>query len=156
MALFRNRKTKNEERYYSWCCFRRFDQRNETIIYLKFDKGYQIYSHMNIKIILWLDLLTSELFKKNRSQNTYLISVIYGEQRNFFFILPWYCNEQVFRLFEIDMLWPCLSERNKIKRSCKKQQNNRKSQSPICSCSHSTQQHANNDHPLLSSSAKVG
>ncbi len=28
--------------------FYRFDGRNETIIYLKFDKGYQIYFYINV------------------------------------------------------------------------------------------------------------
>jgi hypothetical protein len=34
--------------YYYWqCCFYRLDQRNETTIYLKIDKVYQIYFHRN-------------------------------------------------------------------------------------------------------------
>ncbi len=47
--IFRSKRRKNKVRgYYCQCCFYRLDQRNETIIYLKVDKGYQIFFHLNV------------------------------------------------------------------------------------------------------------
>jgi uncharacterized protein YhbP (UPF0306 family) len=73
--------------YYCQCCFYRFDQRNETIIYLKVDKGYQICFHLSLSILI--DIRT--LFKKNRfKRNIHDLFDFYDvlERNKIFFILP--------------------------------------------------------------------